>query len=52
MKMKEYQNVMINIVLLAEDCIRTSVNINGGDANETERIPFVSNPSNSSNFVD
>ena len=44
MKTKEYQNVVITIVLLAEDCICTS-----GDANETDRIPFVSN--SSSNFV-
>ena len=47
MKTKEYQNVVISIVLLAEDCIRTS-----GDLNETERIPFVSNPSNPSHFVE
>ena len=43
MKGKEYQNVVITIILLAEDCIRTS-----GDANETERIPFISDPSNPS----
>ena len=48
MKTKEYQNVVITIVLLTEDCIRTSGN---GDANETERIPFVSSPSNPSHFV-
>ena len=48
MKTKEYQNVMINIVLLAEDCVRTSGN---GDANETERIPFLSDP-NPTHFVE
>lgn len=40
MKTKEYQNVVITVVLLAEDCIRTS-----GDFNETERIPFYGQPS-------
>ena len=46
MKMKEYQNVVINFILFSDDdCIRTS-----GDADETERIPFVGNPTNSSNF--
>lgn len=35
MKMKEYQNVVVNIILLSADCVRTSL-----EANETERIPF------------
>ena len=45
MKTKEYQNVVISIVLLAEDCIRTS-----GDLNETERIPFSDGGSNVADF--
>ena len=45
MKKNEYQELLINIILVSTDCIRTS-----GDADETERIPFVGNPTNSSNF--
>ena len=35
MKGKEYQNVVVDIILFSEDSIRTS-----GDSDETERIPF------------
>ena len=46
MKTKEYQNVVVNIILLSADCIRTS-----GDLNETERIPFIDGASSGANFV-
>lgn len=34
MKKKEYQNVDLEIILFAEDVVRTS------DGDETERLPF------------
>lgn len=47
MKMKEYQNVVVNIILLSADCVRTSA-----DANETERIPFITGASSEANFIE
>lgn len=41
MKMKEYQDVVVDIILLSVDLIRTS-----GDEDETERLPFYGMPSN------
>ena len=35
MKKKEYQNIDLEIILFAEDVVRTS-----GDGDETERLPF------------
>ena len=35
MKQRNYQELVVDIILLSEDCIRTS-----GDADETERLPF------------
>lgn len=46
MKTKEYQNVVVNIILLSADCIRTS-----GDLNETERIPFSGGTTDGASFV-
>ncbi len=46
MKKKEYQELLVDLILLSTDCIRTS-----GDGDETERIPFYGLPSEPS-FVD
>ena len=35
MRKKEYKNIDLEIILFAEDVVRTS-----GDGDETERIPF------------
>lgn len=39
MKMKEYQDVVVDIIFLSVDLIRTS-----GDEDETERLPFIGSP--------
>ena len=47
MKMKEDQNVVVNIILLSADCVRTSL-----EANETERIPFITGAPSEANFME